>query len=788
MRVSLEWLSDHVDLSGLAPDEVAERIMLHTAEVEGVEFAGASWPGIVVGRVLGVRPHPNADRLRLVRVDHGAGEIEVVCGAPNVAEGQRVCFAPEGTVLPGGLRLERRKIRGVESAGMVLSQRELGLGEDHEGILVLPERARVGAPVAEYLGAGAVVEVNNTAITARPDLWGHYGVARELAAILERELRPLDLGPEPPEGEPGVAVSLRDRRLCPRYLGWAIGGIRVAPSPEWLRRRLEAVGQRSIDNVVDLTNYVMLETGQPLHAFDRRRIARGRIVVRRARRGERVVTLDGAERELPEGACVIADPERALAVAGVMGLRDSEVREDTTEIVLEVAAFDRASTRRTAKSLGLRTESAVRFEKGPDPEGLVVAARRFFALLAKVCPEARPIGAPAVAGAPPRRVRPIAFPAPFLEARLGTAVPAATQDAILERLGFRVERTRARVRVTPPSWRASDVTIPEDVVEEVGRIHGYARIAPVPMRGTLDPVPVEPERAFRAAVRDALSSAAGLVEIHAYPFVTRADCARAHVAEPDLGVRDAAQTGLDFLAPSLLPALLGALARNLKHREEASLYLVAPVFRRRDGPGLPHERETVGVAVARRGDDGAARAIAGVVQTLVEALDLRDCRIVQEAGAGWAHPGRFAKLVRGAETLGAFGEVAPAVLRAWEIPGRAAAAELDAAALRAAAGGARRMRPIGRFPVVRFDVAVVVDRRTPAAEVADTIRRAAPESVWGVDVFDVYEGPNLPPGKRSLAFAVVFGSLERTLATAEVEGLRAAVTDAIRRAGYAIRA
>jgi phenylalanyl-tRNA synthetase beta chain len=691
-------------------------------------------------------------------------------------------------VLPGGLRLERRRIRGVESAGMILSPRELGLGDEHESILVLPEHARVGAPVAEWLGTGAVVEINNTAITARPDLWGHYGVARELAAILERELRPLDLGAELPEGEPGVAVAVRDRKLCPRYLGWAIGGIRVGPSPAWLRRRLEAVGQRSIDAVVDATNYVMLELGQPLHAFDRRRIARGRIVVRRARRGERVVTLDGIERELPEGACVIADPERALAVAGVMGLRDSEVREDTTEIVLEAATFDRTATRRTAKALGLRTESAVRFEKGPDPEGLLAAARRFLAVLGKVCPGARPLGPPVVAGAAPPRRRPITFPAPFIEARLGTTIPAPAQDAILARLGFRVERTRARVKVTPPSWRASDVTIPEDVVEEVGRIHGYARIEPAPMRGTLDPVPVEPERAFRAALRDALSGAAGLVEIYAYPFVTRADCARARVAEPDLGVRDAAQTGLDFLAPSLLPALLGALARNLKHRDAAALYLVAPVFRRRDGPGLPHERETLGIAIARSGDDVAVRMLAGVVGTLIEALDLADCRIAQEDGSGWAHPGRFARLVRGSEPIGAFGEVAPAVLRAWEVPARAAVAELDVAALRAAAGGARKMRPIGRFPVVRFDVAVVVDRRTPAAEVADTIRRAAPDSVWGVDVFDVYEGPNLPPGKRSLAFTVVFGSLERTLATPEVESLRAAVTGALRRSGYAIRA
>ncbi|MHC4223835.1 MAG: YtpR family tRNA-binding protein, partial [Planctomycetota bacterium] len=360
MLFSLEWLGEHVDLSGLDPERLGELFTMHIANVDEVRDPGKGWSGITVGRVLEVRPHPNADRLRLVTVETSEGSNEVVCGAPNVAEGQKICYAPEGTVLPDGLVLKRRKIRGVESNGMVLSERELGLGEDHEGILVLEDDPATGTPVTAILPGGAVLDVENKAITKRPDMWGHYGAARDLAATLDRQLKPLDLGDAPPEAPPQVKVTVETPELCPRYLGWVIGGVRIEPSPVWLRRRLEQTGQRPINNVVDLTNYILLECGQPLHAFDRRQIAQGHIVVRAARKGEKVVTLDEVERELPEGACVIADPERPVAVAGIMGLANSEVMADTTEIILEVANFELVSIRNSSKALGLRSESSIR--------------------------------------------------------------------------------------------------------------------------------------------------------------------------------------------------------------------------------------------------------------------------------------------------------------------------------------------------------------------------------------------------------------------------------------------
>ncbi|MDH3592233.1 MAG: phenylalanine--tRNA ligase subunit beta, partial [Planctomycetota bacterium] len=419
MLLSVEWLSDHVDLDGIDPAELGELFTLHVAEVDGVSVPGNGWPGVRAGKVLAVRPHPDADKLRLVRVDTGDGEAEVVCGAPNVAEGQTICFAPEGTTLPDGLVLTRRKIRGVESAGMVLSERELGLSDEHEGILVVDDGIATGTPAAEFLPGGAVIDVDNTAITTRPDLWGHHGAAREFAAILERPLRSLDLGPEFPAEAPQIDVRVECPDLCPRYLGWAIGGIKVGPSPDWMRHRLEQAGQRSINNVVDLTNYIQLECGQPIHAFDRRQIAGGTIVVRRAGKDEPVTTLDGAGRKLPDGACVIADPERAVAIAGVMGLLNSEVRDDTTEIILEVANFEMTSVRATAQALGLRTESSSRFEKGLDPESVPVTARRFLQVLKRLCPDAHPLGGACDVAAPPLPRREIAVEPGFFAERLG---------------------------------------------------------------------------------------------------------------------------------------------------------------------------------------------------------------------------------------------------------------------------------------------------------------------------------------------------------------------------------
>ncbi|MCK6460758.1 MAG: phenylalanine--tRNA ligase subunit beta, partial [Planctomycetes bacterium] len=756
MRLSFDWLADHVDLAGQTPASVAELINLHVAEVEE---AKDKWRGVVVGDVLAVRRHPDAEKLSLVTVESGKGPIEVVCGAPNVKQGQKICFAGAGVTLPNGLTLEKRKIRGFVSAGMVLSERELGLSEEHEGILVLDTGAPAGTPARDVLPGGRTIEIPNTGITSRPDLWGHRGMARELGAILDRDLRPLDLGGEPPKAAPGVEVAIEAKDLCARYLGWAIGGVKVGPSPAWLRRRLEDVGQRSINNVVDLTNFVQLECGQPLHAFDRRRVAKGRIVVRRARAGEKVTTLDGVERTLPEGSCVIADPERALAIAGVMGLSNSEVAADTTEIVLEVANFEQTSIRKTAMALDLRTDSATRFSKGLDAEGVPGAARRFLRLLEGICPSAKPLGGWSDVHGPPRPPVSIRLAADFVPRRLGIQLPPARVDGILSRLGFGVNRARDALTVAVPSWRTGlDVSRPEDLVEEVGRIHGYDKLPAIPLSGRLEPVPEEPLRVVRRKVRHALSAECGFAEIYAYPFTTAEECRKAAVEPGELRLSNAQQPGLDLLVTSLVPKILVACETNLKYRDEAAIYLAAPVFRK--GEGLPRESERLAIAGARRGGRNPVYGVKGAVEAVLSTLRVSGARIEQRDGAPpWLHPGRAARVARGNREFGWLGEAHPNVVRAFGLDAAVSLADLDLEALLAAEGGVARMKPISRFPPVKYDVAVVVDRTTPAREVEETLQRVDPSLVREVRLFDVYEGKNLPAGKRSLAFSLVFGSL-----------------------------
>jgi phenylalanyl-tRNA synthetase beta chain len=767
MQLSLEWLNDHVDLGDLTPQRIGELFTLHVADVG--EMADP-WPGVTVGDVLAVRPHPNAEKLTLVSVDAGDGEREVVCGAPNVAAGLKICFAPSGTTLPGGLKLEK--------------------SDEHEGILVLDTKAAAGTPARDVLPGGRVLDVENTDITTRPDLWGHHGAARELAAVLERELRPLDLGEAFPKDAPQVKVTVECPDLCPRYLGWVIGGIEIAPSPAWLQRRLIDAGQRPINNVVDLTNYILLECGQPLHAFDRRQIADAHIIVRRAHAGERVTTLDEVERTLPKESCVIADPERAVAVAGVMGLANSEVMDDTTEIVLEVANFEFRSIRATARALDLRTESAIRFEKGLDADGVAVAARRFFRILKEICPTASPLGGPCDVRVEPEPPRRITLDAGFIPARLGTELAAERVDGILGRLGFDVKRAKGKLTVTVPSWRAgNDIALAEDLVEEVGRVHGYDKIEPIPLYGALEPIEDEPERAARRRARDVCSFRSGLAEIHTYPFITADDCRRAGLEPGTLQLSNAEQPGLDLMRTSAVPRMLRALAENLKYRAEVGLYAIEPVFLKEGADELPRENERVTIGIARRDAEAGNPTflLKGAVEALLSAFRLRGARLQQEEGPAWLHPGRAAKIARGRQVFGWLGEVHPRVARAFEIESPAAVADLDFDAVRAAAGREARLQPIGRFPTVPYDVAVVVDRRTPAADVEGVLRKVDDRLVRDVRLFDVYEGDRLEKGKRSLAFTIVFGSLERTLGTEDVEKLRARVEQAIGKRGWTLR-
>ena len=637
MWISYRWLGRHVDLAGLSPEDVASDLTLHTAEVEGVEPFAPQLGDVVVGHVVERERHPDADKLSLCRVDAGAGELlSIVCGAPNVDAGQRVAVATVGTVLPGGLKIKRSKIRGVESFGMICSESELELSDDHSGIWVLPGEAAVGRPVAEALDcADWRIEIDNKSLTHRPDLWGHRGIARELAGIRGRELKPLPCELPPPglaygEGEP-FPVRVEDPD-CSRYLALSIDGVRVTRSPDWMRMLLLAAGQRPIDLLVDVSNFVMLDLGQPNHLFDRRGLSAEGIVVRKARAGERMKTLDGVERALEPSDLLICDGPEPVALAGVMGGEQTAVEEETDALLLEVATFDPVCVRRTSARLGLRTDASARFEKHLDPTLPMQAAGHLVALLRELQPDLR-LPAPITdAGEWSDPAGTLALRPERARAVLGAGIPDGEIRRLLESVGFGTEPgPDGTLQVAVPSARATkDVTIEEDLIEEVGRLYRYDRIDEQPLVGPLLPAPRDERRQLVRRVQDRLSLAARYHEVQTYSFLSD-ELARAVGEEdrPAVEVLNPVAEGTGRIRRSVVPSLLGLLEKNLRHRERARLYEIGKGYHpeRSNGRGEPAELHELGVVLAgpppapgARFDAGATAQLRGVLDDLLVAL------------------------------------------------------------------------------------------------------------------------------------------------------------------------
>ncbi len=807
MKIPLLWLSDYVELS-LSPDEMAHRLSMAGAEVETVE-GGADWDGVSVGLVTAVEPHPNADRLRLATVDVGEGEPQtVVCGAPNVAVGQKIAFAREGARLidpRSGERkkLRRSKIRGVVSAGMVCSERELGLSDEHTGILVLEPDVPLGVPLEQALAravlARTVLEISAT--PNRPDHLSVLGIAREVAALTGQTVQEPDrsfAGDGPPVEE-RTSVVIEDPDLCARYIATVITGVKVGPSPSWMQEALLSAGQRPINNVVDVTNYVMLELGQPLHAFDFERLRGGRIVVRRARAGERLRLIDGSEQALAPDSLVIADAEEAVAVAGVMGGAGSEVSEATTTILLEVASFDSASIRRTAAALKQRTEASTRFEKGLNPELAAVASERAMRLLLETAGGRADAGrVDSYPGEQPAAT--VRLARRRVEQVLGLDVPAERVRSILAALGFDVRASGADgFEVVAPYWR-TDIHIADDLVEEVARILGYDALPSAPLRGSIpDPDP-QPLLETRESARDALKGA-GLIEVINYVTTSEAIIARVQPPEsitqaPPLRLFNPLNMERDQLRTTLRPGLLESYAAAVRRRRDAGggalgLFEVGKVFWSR-ADDLPDERWLV---AALCGGAVAPFLLEGGSGEGGRGVDFFDAKAVAEAvasslgvafryeapAAGEGDPaleaGESARIgvggPSGGKMVGVLGRVQAAVRERFDIEDEVYLLELDVSALAALPRASINVGRVSRFPAVSEDLAVVVEASTPAGAVEAVLLRQ--ELVERAELFDVYVGPQIPSGKRSLAYALTYRAPDRTLTDAEVAAVRASM-------------
>jgi phenylalanyl-tRNA synthetase beta chain len=802
VRISLKWLADYVDVT-LPPEELAHKLTMAGLEVETIERIGGEWDVelVTIGRVVSVDAHPNADKLRLATVDYGATEPQtVVCGAPNVAAGQKIAFARAGAKLidghtGGALVLKPAKIRGVESAGMVCSERELGLSEEHEGILVLPDDAPVGTPLAQYLGDTVL---NIDLKPNRPDCLSMVGVAREVAALTDGHVRePSHTYDEVDETAASkAAVEIADPDLCSRYAAALIENVRIAPSPSWMQERLLAAGMRPINNVVDITNYVMLELGQPLHAFDFERLRGHKIVVRRARVGEKMTTLDGIERPLTADMLMICDAEAPVALAGVMGGFESEVTDKTSTILLESANFNAVNIRRTSTRLKARTEASTRFEKGISAELVAIAARRATKLFVEIAGGTALHGLVDVYPEPAREIH-IVLSRRRLAQVLGIDLPTSQVRHALTSLGFGCHwEPPDHYQVRVPYWR-TDVHLQDDLAEEVARIVGYDQIPTKGLGGEVPERIIEPRRELRERVIDALV-AAGMQEVITYSLTTLEALQQVVPPEdlatyPPLRVANPVSAEWEYLRPVLRANLLKTLGANIRqHEGELALFEAARVYLTEpDGP--PQEQEHVVGVVGGEREDRWGHASG-------EAVDFYDAKGYLEAAlrslgveAAFAEgtafgfvPGRVAELQIDGQKIGTIGQVHPKVAAWFDIDSDVYLFELVLDDLLPSVGGVRRVEAVLRFPPVVQDIAIVVDRALEAARVRSLIE--AHPLVRSARIFDVYEGDGIPAGKKSLAFSVTYQSAEKTLTDEDVAKAQRSIVERLKKeAGAELR-
>ncbi len=826
MKVPLSWLREYVDVT-IPVGELARRLTLAGMEVSGFrsyglpvpegvrvvpEDAGPVWARdkVIIAQVLKVEKHPNADKLKLVTAEYGAPQPKVVVtGAPNLSvgdQGQKVILGLAGTayfdghVTPKQIKeLKPTQLRGVPSDAMVMSEFELGLSDEHEGIIILPDDAPVGVPLAELWG-DYVIELDILPNMAR--CLSLLGVAREVAALTGQTLRlpPTDSKAAGPAIDGKVSVAIADPKLSARYAALLIQGVKVGPSPAWMQRRLLAAGMRPISNVVDITNYVMLEWGQPQHAFDYDVLVRragGKapsIVVRPAREGETLVTLDKAERKLTPETLVIADGAGPIALAGVMGGLETEVSDSTTNVLLESANFDMVSIRRTMRALDLPSEASLRFSKGIHPELVAPAAERAARLFQE---HAGGTVGKGMADTYPGKPQPQVIDLPAAEIRriLGVDIPLGEATRILSALGFRVEPAgKEALRVTTPPNRIDIQAGAADLIEEVARVYGYDRL---PATLMADPLPAQhgnPDLEHEEQVRDLLVSL-GLQEVITYALTT---------PERETPLQPPAADYVTLLNPisservamrhTVLAGVLEIVAANLRHTDTVRVFEIGSVYLPRAGAKLPDEPRRLAVVLTGKrsqpswqepangaGGDLDFFDLKGVVEALAADLHLPDVTYRRAAAAPSLHPGRAAELVLAGRAVGSFGELHPKIAKAFDLGGRAVlAGEFDLEALLAAIPARYAYAPVPRFPAALRDVAVVVPEDVTAERIVGEIRTAGGGLLRDARLFDLYRGPSIPEGTKSLAFALTYQAEDRTLTDKEVDKAHKKIEDRLK--------
>ncbi len=791
MKVSLKWLNEYVDIT-LSPADLANRLTMAGTEVKSIEARGGSWANIVVGQIAAINPHPNADRLSLATTDLGTEQQTVVTGAPNLRVGDKVAFAYVGAQLIDGhsgqpFRLKSAKIRGVVSNGMVCSEKELGISDNHEEIMVLPMEATVGASLADYLG-DVILDLDIT--PNRPDCLSVVGIAREIAALTKQDLHLAEVSYEESASpiDQQISVEIVAPDLCPRYCASLITGVKIAESPKWMQQRLLACGMRPISNIVDITNYVMLEYGQPLHAFDYHQIRGKKIIVRQATDNEAMVTLDGIERALTKNMLVIADEEGAVAIAGVMGGADSEVSEETTSILLEAANFNPASIHYTGRTLRLPSEACMRFERGIRPELTLPAIMRATQLIIQLTGGEAAKG---LADVYPGKLepKPILLSTSQINSLLGVEFSLDQIVSVLTSLGFDCKTKESEVWVIAPYWR-SDIHQAVDLIEEVARITGYDKIPATMLSQPLPRQNPEPIISLKEKVSRSLTGY-GFQEVITYSLTSLEMLNRLlpepHPLEPvPLRVANPMTADQEYLRPNLRANLLAALCVNRRHAEGGiRLFELGKVYLPRQND-LPDEPEVLcGILSGARLEESWQSGnksldffdAKGVVEGLLIQLGVEAS--FEEGSDESLHPNKQAAIVIGNNRLGVIGELHPKVSQAFEISEPVYLFEIDLTVLLPFTIGQKMFQALPRFPAVVRDLALVVDAGVTHQKVQNIIKSFP--LVSQVAIFDVYSGEQVPPGKKSLAYRITFQSLSHTLTDEEVSKVQQRILNRLAR-------
>lgn len=837
MKISLNWLRDFVDLpKNITPQELGEKLSLHVVEVEGFEREADLFENMVVGKVVTIEKHPNADRLSVCVVDAGSAgkKLNIVCGGKNLREGMLVAVALPGANVKwhgeGDLvELKEAEVRGVKSFGMICAGGEIGLEDmqarqpvvgDGPHILDISDiRAKPGTSLAQALGKDDVVfEISNVSLSNRPDLWSHYGIARELAVVYDRTLKPIKFAwptPRKRSVTPFLNVKVIAKDLCPRYVGTLVENVHIAKTPEWMVKRLLAVGQRSISPLVDISNYVMFEMGQPVHIFDSHKVIKSlsqkaEIVVRKAKHSEKLKMLDGVERTLDEEILVIADAEKPVAIAGVMGGEDSGVSEKTNSIIIECATFDPVSVRRTSAKLGMKTDAAQRFEKSLDPHLPMNATARVWQLLQECADEgATPVVRSVVdVSAKLPTPKPIKLSLEMLDHRIGTPVSRTDAKKILLGLGFTVHPVRGRSakgtasaalgrltsngvkewKVTPPSWRATrDISIPEDLVEEIGRHLDYNTIPDALPSYPIAPPPVAAHQRLERALKQFLAGA-GFYEVEHKPFLNPQEWERFGLEQgAHVEVLNPVDPQARYLRQSLLPGLFNDIRINRNEAERLRFFEWGRIFIPKDGEyavkknakeHLPHQPVTLSFVIAETIEaEEMLRRIKGMALKALQAAGFQgETKIASEERLAFRTETFFSLFADGVCVGG--GSMGSELLKAeLGLAGRQniGAASMNIDVLARVTPSVSKYAPLPSYPSIQRDLAIVVDEAVHYAEIEKTVRSAAGPLVESLELFDVFRGEGIPQGKKSLALRLTFRAGERTLKSGEIDTIMSAV-------------